>query len=155
MYLCKVLINNIDEMKNEFRCNCPITTAIDIVGDKWTLIVVKQMLTEGKKTFKDFIESEEAIATNILSSRLKMLEEYKIITKEKLPGNKKTNIYTLTTKGLELMPVIVELSLWSDSNVREFHPELYSGEELDIVKRNKEAYIKKTINNYKAENWLQ
>ena len=71
-------------MNNNFRCNCPITSALDIVGDKWTLVIIKQMLLEGKKTFKDFSESDEAIASNILSSRLKMLEEFKIITKEKL-----------------------------------------------------------------------
>ena len=87
-------------MNNKFRCNCPITSALDILGDKWTLVIIKQMLIEGKQTFKDFLESDEAIATNILSSRLKMLEEYKMIRKEKLPHNKKTNIYLLTEKVL-------------------------------------------------------
>ncbi len=140
-------------MKTKFRCSCPITSTVDIIGDKWTLIIVKQMLTEGRKTFKDFIESEEAIASNILSSRLKMLEEFKIITKEKLPDNKKTNIYTLTNKGVDLMPIIAELSIWSDKHVREFHSELYSGEALDIVKNNKEGFIQKTIEDYKLENW--
>ena len=64
-------------MKKEFRSGCPISSALDIVGDKWTLVIIKQMLLEGKKTFKDFSESDEAIAFNILSSRLKMLEEFK------------------------------------------------------------------------------
>ena len=105
-------------MNNNFRCNCPITSALDIVGDKWTLVIIKQMLLEGKKTFKDFSESDEAIASNILSSRLKMLEEFKIITREKLPHNKKTNIYVLTEKGLGLTPTIIELTLWSDLNIR-------------------------------------
>jgi DNA-binding HxlR family transcriptional regulator len=72
-------------MKNTFRCNCPITSALDIVGDKWTLVLIKQMLLEGKKTFKDFSESDEAIATNILSSSLKMLKAYKIISKKNCP----------------------------------------------------------------------
>jgi len=62
-------------MEYKFRCDCPFTSAIDILGDKWMLVLVKQMLLEGKETFKDFVESDEAIATNILSAKLKLLEE--------------------------------------------------------------------------------
>jgi DNA-binding HxlR family transcriptional regulator len=54
-------------MDKDFRCNCPFTSALDVLGDKWMLVIVKQMLIEGKETFKDFTESDEAIATNILS----------------------------------------------------------------------------------------
>jgi len=140
-------------MKNTFRCNCPITSALDIIGDKWSLVIIKQMLFEGKKTFKDFSESDEAIASNILSSRLKMLEEYKIISKGKLPNNKKTNIYLLTEKGLSLIPTIVELTLWCEGNIREFHPELYSDDRIKMLKHNKEHFIKMLLENYKTENW--
>ena len=139
----------IDEMNNDFRCNCPITSALDIVGDKWTLVIIKQMLLEGKKTFKDFSESDEAIASNILSSRLKMLEEYKMIRKEKLPHNRKTNIYLLTEKGLGLTPTIVELTLWSDGNIREYHSSIISDSRIDTVKNNKEESIKMIVENYK------
>ena len=62
-------------MEYKFRCDCPFTSPIDILGDKWILVIVKQMLLEGKETFKDFTESDEAIATNILSTKLKLLEE--------------------------------------------------------------------------------
>jgi DNA-binding HxlR family transcriptional regulator len=140
-------------MKNTFRCNCPITSALDIVGDKWTLVLIKQMLLEGKKTFKDFSESDEAIATNILSSRLKMLEAYKIIRKEKLPDNKKTSVYLLTEKGLGLTPTIVELMLWSDKNIREFHAALYRDDRITMLKNNKEGFIHTLQENYKTENW--
>ena len=138
-------------MKDGFRCDCPITSALDIVGDKWTLVIIKQMLLEDRQTFKEFLESDEAIATNILSSRLKMLEEWKIITKEKLPDNKKTNIYRLTDKGLSLTPIIVELALWSDGHIREFHPVLRADEGLDLMKRNKEEFIKIVMDNYKRK----
>ena len=140
-------------MNTDFRCNCPITTALDIVGDKWTLVIIKQMLLEGKKTFKDFFESDEAIASNILSSRLKMLEEYKMISKEKLPHNKKTNIYLLTEKGLGLTPTIIELTLWSDSNIREYHSSLISDNRIDMAKKNKEEVIKTLVESYKTKNW--
>ena len=136
-------------MNNDFRCKCPITSALDIVGDKWTLVIIKQILLEGKKTFKDFSDSDEAIASNILSSRLKMLEKYKMIRKEKLPHNKKTNIYLLTEKGLVLTPTIVELTLWSDGNVREYHSSIISDSRIEMVKKNKEEAIKMIVESYK------
>lgn len=100
-------------MRPDFRCNCPFTTALDIVGDKWILVIMKQMLMEGKETFKDFTESDEGIATNILSAKLKFLEEVGLLIKTQRPDNKKTNLYLLTEKGLALIPVLVELAIWS------------------------------------------
>ena len=138
-------------MKCEFRSNCPVASALDLVGDKWTLLIIKMMVLEGKRTFKDFSESDESIASNILSSRLKMLEEFEIIRKEKLPHNKKTNIYILTQKGLELTPTIMELALWSVGNIlKEHHPTLIrDDDQLEMVKINKEETIKMLIEDYK------
>lgn len=124
---------------------------MDILGDKWTLVIIKQMLIEAKQTFKDFLESDEAIATNILSARLKMLEEFKIITKSKLPNNKKTNIYRLTEKGLALAPVIIELGVWSDANMRDIHPKIIEGEHIDALKNNKEEFVRNLQENYKEK----
>lgn len=145
----QVLFLVVCKMNNDFRCNCPITSALDIVGDKWTLVIIKQMLLEGKKTFKDFSESDEAIASNILSSRLKMMEKYKIIRKEKLPNNKKTNIYLLTEKGLGLTSTIVELTLWSDSNIREYHSSIIRDSRIEMVKNDKEESIKIIVESYR------
>jgi DNA-binding HxlR family transcriptional regulator len=134
-------------MKKKFRCTCPITSALDILGDKWTLVIIKQMLIEHKKTFTDFIESEEAIATNILSSRLKILEEFGLLTKTKSLPNKKKNIYTLTEKGIDLAAVILELSIWSESNVTELNPILEKHPATDFAIKHKEkaiAHIKKS-----------
>ncbi len=127
-------------MPREFRCDCPITSALDILGDKWMLVIVKQMLMEGKETFKDFTESEEAIATNILSAKLKLLEEVGIVTKNKRPDNKKTNLYLLTGKGLALAPVIVELAAWSDNHLRAFHPAIADGAEMELLRSDKAAF---------------
>ncbi len=137
-------------MKNRFRGSCPVATALDIVGDKWTLIIIRDMLFEGKATFKDFAESEESIATNILSARLKMLEEYKVITKQKQPGNKKTNIYQLTERGISLAPIIVELSLWSFGNAQDLNSELDPDERLENLKRHKQGAIIDIQNRYRA-----
>lgn len=140
-------------MKNNFRCACPVTSALDIVGDKWSLVIIKQMLYFGTKTFKEFSELDESIASNILSSRLKKLEEYQIISKQKLPNNKKANIYTLTEKGLDLTRTIVELTLWGERNIKEFHPNMYTDQRIEMLKKNKEEVIPMIIESYKSENW--
>ncbi|MEL6273623.1 MAG: helix-turn-helix domain-containing protein [Bacteroidota bacterium] len=138
-------------MKVDFRCDCPITSALDILGDKWTLVIIKQMLLEDKQTFKQFLESDEAIATNILSARLKMLEELKILTKGKLPNNRKMNIYRLTEKGLALTPIIIELALWSDAHIRELHAVLRMDSSLEVMKNNKAAFIETVQENYRQK----
>ncbi len=127
-------------MDTKFRCNCPVTSTLDILGDKWMLVIIKQILIENKHTFKDFTESEEAIATNILSTKLKMLEEFGIIKKNKLPHNKKTNLYLLTDKGLALIPLIVELAAWGDSNLRELNPTIINNEAMEILRTDKTAF---------------
>ena len=139
-------------MEYKFRSECPITSALDILGDKWILVIIKLMLIQDKKTFKDFIESDEAIATNILASKLKYMEEFGIITKTQLPDNKKTNLYLLTEKGLALTPIIVELSIWSDENLREHNKIMKESPEIEIMKSDKAAFIKMKQENYKAKN---
>ena len=108
-------------MKKEFRSGCPISSALDIVGDKWSLLIIRDMLVKQKKTFKEISDSDEKIAPSILSARLKLLESYKLIFKTKVPDNKKENIYLLTEKGIRLTPIIIEFSLWGNSNMREFN----------------------------------
>lgn len=127
-------------MKNEFRSNCPVSCALDLVGDRWTLVIMRDMLMFGKETFKDFSESVEGIATNILSSRLKMLEEKKVVTKHKSKVNKRVNIYRLTEKGIALLPVIIELVQWSRNNVLEFQPEMNING-IDTLMENKHHVI--------------
>ncbi len=138
-------------MPLDFRCNCPFTSALDVLGDKWMLVIIKQMLLEGKETFKDFIESEEAIATNILSTKLKLLEELEIIVKTKKPNNKKTNLYLLTEKGLALTPVLVELANWSDQNLRDIHPSIVDGEGMKLLRNDKESFRYMLVENYRKK----
>ncbi|MEM9142909.1 MAG: helix-turn-helix domain-containing protein [Bacteroidota bacterium] len=136
-------------MENGFRSQCPITSALDIVGDKWSLVIIKQMLFEEKATFTDFTESREAIATNILASRLKMLEGFGILRKVKPPRNRKTNIYLLTEKGLSLTPVLMELTFWSKDQIQEFHPNLNLDKQLDHARKNKAQVCRRIVENYK------
>ena len=108
-------------MKKEFRSGCPISSTLDVVGDKWSLLIIRDMLVKQKKTFKEISDSDEKIVPSILSARLKLLESYKLIFKTKVPDNKKENIYLLTEKGIRLTPIIIEFSLWGNSNMREFN----------------------------------
>ena len=138
-------------MRQDFRCDCPFTSALDIVGDKWILVIIKQMLIEGKETFKDFTESDEAIATNILSAKLKFLEEVGLIIKTQRPDNKKTNLYLLTEKGLSLTPTLVELAVWSDKNLRDNHPTIVNGEVMEFIRRDKTVFANEIEKKYREK----
>ena len=113
-------------MKNKFRSSCPVASALDIIGDKWSLLIIRDMLLGHKKTFKEISDSEEAIAPSILSARLKLLESFELITKRKLPDNLKENIYLLTEKGIALAPMLTEIILFSDKNFRQFNRKMLS-----------------------------
>ncbi len=94
------------------RSACPISFALDILGDKWTLLVVRDLVFAGKRHFRDFLASPESIASNILASRLKMLEARGIVSRRPDPASARKVIYELTAKGADLVPVLLELILW-------------------------------------------
>ena len=121
-------------MKKKFRSSCMIASALDLIGDKWSLLIVRDMLLYKKKTFKELVASDEGVATNLLSARLKLLESLEVITKRKLVENKKENIYLLTEKGIDLAPLILEIVLWSDKHVRVFNPNMNDYERHDADK---------------------
>ena len=100
-------------MKKKRRSDCPIAFNLDLVGDKWSLLIIRDMIFGKKQYYSDFLSSDEQIATNILADRLAMLEREKIIQKSVDPGNKSRFIYTLTQKGSDLFPIMVEMILWS------------------------------------------
>lgn len=96
------------------RSNCPISFALDLVGDKWSLLILRDIILRGKRFYKDFAESDEAIATNILSNRLKSLESNGFILKERDFDDQKRFIYSPTEKGLDILPVLIATMRWSD-----------------------------------------
>jgi DNA-binding HxlR family transcriptional regulator len=91
---------------------CPIDYALDFFGDRWTLLVIRDLLFGGKRHFKELMESPERIASNILTARLKKLEARGLIERRPDPDNRKQVIYTLTDKGRDLTPVLVEMVRW-------------------------------------------
>lgn len=92
---------------------CPVAFALDVFGDRWTLLVIRDMLLHGKRSYSEFMESEEHIASNILVSRLKQLEAEGIAVKTRDPENHRRFLYDLTEKGRDLVPVLLEMIRWS------------------------------------------
>jgi len=122
------------------RSNCPLTSALDIIGDKWSLIIIRDLFL-GKKTFTAFMKSSEKIATNILANRLELLTANGLIKVTKLPNDRKTKLYYLTDKGIDMYPIIHEMVQWSDRNLnKKFGP---IGEEL--LKNSQVQSTKKVI----------
>ncbi len=100
-------------MKNVgLRSDCPISYALDIFGDKWSLLILRDMMFRGKFSYLEFMQSEEKIASNILASRLSILESEKIISRKVSPKNKSKYIYQLTEKGINLLPLLIEIMKW-------------------------------------------
>ena len=95
------------------RSDCPINFALEIFGDPWSLLLIRDIIYFGKKTYGEFLASEEGMATNILASRLAHLEHQGILAKKLYPSDKRKEEYILTEKGLDLIPVLVEMANWS------------------------------------------
>ena len=96
-----------------YRSNCPINLAVEVIGDKWTLLIIRDLMFGDKRHFREFLGGDEKIASNILTDRLNMLETENIITKKSDPAHKQKFIYSLTAKGIDLLPVIIEMGAWS------------------------------------------
>ena len=96
-----------------------MTFALDRMGDKWSLLIVRDLMFRGRKTYGDFLNSGEGIATNILADRLKCLEAEGIIKKSRDPDNRRRFLYKLTGKGHDLAPVLLEMMRWSARHDRD------------------------------------
>jgi len=95
------------------RSDCPIAYALDFIGDKWTLIVLRDLIIVRKRHFREFLAADEKIASNILASRLKLLEAAGMLTRRRDPKHGRQVIYQPTAKGLDLLPAMLELVRWS------------------------------------------
>lgn len=94
------------------RSHCPISYSLEFVGDRWTLLVLRDLILARKRYFQDFLASPEGIASNILANRLKRLEGAGLVARETDPGHAGRVLYTPTDKALDLLPVMVELVRW-------------------------------------------
>ncbi|MCA0873123.1 helix-turn-helix transcriptional regulator [Seohaeicola saemankumensis] len=98
---------------DKYNSGCPMAYALDIFGDRWSLLVIRDMAFKGACRYGDFLSGGEGISTNILAQRLKQLEAAGLISKDRDPENGRSFVYRLTDKGRDLAPVLVEIVLWS------------------------------------------
>lgn len=94
------------------RSNCPIAYSLDLIGDSWSLLILRDIIFAGKRTFGEFLASDEGIARNILTNRLARLQEIGLITKKPHPADRRKDLYEITEAGLDFIPVLIELSAW-------------------------------------------
>src|SRR5713101_5163281 len=95
------------------RSGCPLNASVEMLGDRWSLLIIRDMMLRGFRTYKQFMESYEGIATNILADRLRKLVACGIIASQKDPSDGRRVIYLLTKKGIDLAPVLTEMVLWA------------------------------------------
>jgi DNA-binding HxlR family transcriptional regulator len=95
------------------RSGCPLNASVEMLGDRWSLLILRDMMLRGYQTFHEFLHSDEKIATNILADRLRRLESYGIIESHRDSADGRKMIYTLTAKGIDLAPVLTEMVLWA------------------------------------------
>lgn len=126
-------------MKLKKRSECPISCSLDVWGDKWSLLIIRDLMFAKACTYGDFLKSDEKIATNILATRLQTLEENGIILKSEHPLSKAKVLYKLTQKGIDLLPLMIEINLWADKYLPIPASRIAM---LELVKNDKEGFIK-------------
>lgn len=121
------------------RSDCPISSSLEIWGDKWSLLIIRDLMLKKECTYGDFLKADEKIATNILASRLLHLLESHIIDKKDHPDSKLKILYHLTEKGIDLIPIIVEINLWGEKylGIPDERKKL-----VENIKKDKEKFIR-------------
>ena len=94
------------------RSGCPINLAVELFGDRWSLVILRDMMFGGKRHFRELLKSEEGIATNILADRLRMLVDQGLLTRADDPSHRQKAIYSLTVKAITLVPIMAHLGAW-------------------------------------------
>ncbi|WP_425147800.1 winged helix-turn-helix transcriptional regulator [Deinococcus sp.] len=100
-------------MNEVIRSGCPVSLGLDIFGDRWTLLIVRDLMFNGKRHFRELLHSDEHISSNILADRLKMLLAEGILSRAEDPAHTQKVIYSLTEKGIALLPILLQISEWS------------------------------------------
>lgn len=128
-------------MSGKEKSDCPINLSLEVIGDRWTLLIIRDMMFAGKKHFREFLQSEEGISSRTLADRLQALQDEGIVTRHDDPTHKLKAVYRLTQAGIDLLPVLVSLGVWGN-RYRPADPELgavaeglSTGDGIDQMKR--------------------
>jgi DNA-binding HxlR family transcriptional regulator len=118
----------------ERRSECPLNASVEMLGDRWSLLIIRDMMLRGFRTYKQFMECYEGIATNILADRLRKLIASGIIVAQPDPADGRKLIYSLTAKGIDLTPVLTEMVLWAAAHEETGNQPLVSQMKADKTK---------------------
>lgn len=129
------------------RSDCPISCSLDVFGDKWSLLIIRDIMLRGKVSYSEFLNSEEKIASNILVNRLGVLETEDIVVKEVSPVNKSKFVYSLTQKGADLLPIVIEIMDWG----AKYNAQCPRRELGKKIKKDKGAVIKEYLEKLRNE----
>jgi DNA-binding HxlR family transcriptional regulator len=124
----------------EHRSGCPVSISLDVLGDRWSLLIVRDIMVRGYRTFREFQRAGEGIATNILADRLRKLEAAGIVLTEPADDGRSAH-YRLTQKGIALAPVLLELLIWAAHHEATAAPESYIAQ----LEQNREAILDETF----------
>ncbi|MCG7954478.1 MAG: helix-turn-helix domain-containing protein [Candidatus Thiodiazotropha taylori] len=131
------------KVEHRNRTGCPVACALDIIGDHWTLLIIRNLMFLGLHEYKEMLETEEQISSNILTLRLKMLQEAGLIASTSHPESKRRKLYYLTPTGKDLIHVLVPLVLWSRRNLREH---LRIPKDIDhLLETDPQAFLQETL----------
>lgn len=140
-------------MKNaevvQFRSLCPVATGLDVLGDKWTLLILRDMLFLHKSTFNEFKAAPELMPSKMLSNRLKKLESLGFLSRKKGEINKKNVHYLLEEKGIETFPIMVEMALFTTEFYYDHLGDTYTGIVKTRMRKDKENYIREMLESYR------
>ena len=95
-----------------FRSQCPISLALDVIGDRWSLLIVRDLMFAGKRHYRELLRSDEGISSNILAERLARLVDVGVLSRSGDPTHKQKAIYSLTPMGIDLLPIVAQLGIW-------------------------------------------
>ena len=118
------------------RSECPLNVSLEMLGDRWSLLIIRDMMVRGFQTYNEFLQSHEKIATNILADRLRKLEAQGIVTTKQHSSDGRKRIYSLTKKGIDLAPVLTELVLWAAA-----HEDTGNQELIRQIKKDKQKFL--------------
>ena len=122
--------------KRKWRSGCPLNASVEILGDRWSLLIIRDMMLRGFRSYKEFLASYEHIATNILADRLRNLERHGILETRRDASDGRKVIYRLTEKGIDLAPVLTEMVLWAGGHEKTENQAL-----VQLMRKDKEAFL--------------
>lgn len=132
------------------RSGCPLNASVEMLGDRWSLLIIRDMMLLGRRTFKEFLGSYERPASNILADRLRRLEAYGIIHAEPDPSDGRKLIYLLTPKGMDLAPVLTEMVLWAGKHEKTENRPL-----IQLMQKDKKKFMEQIRRRWPANSTMK